>query len=53
MLIDGFKNAEIAYELNCAPKTVDQHRWRIMRKLEVNGNVALARLAIRVGWVQP
>ena len=38
---------EIAVELGIAPKTVDTHRANICRKLEIHGNHALTRFAMR------
>jgi DNA-binding NarL/FixJ family response regulator len=38
---------EIAAEMGIAPKTVDAHRSNICRKLEIHGNHALTRFAIR------
>jgi DNA-binding NarL/FixJ family response regulator len=38
---------EIAEEMGIAPKTVDAHRSNICRKLEIHGNHALTRFAIR------
>jgi DNA-binding NarL/FixJ family response regulator len=38
---------EVAVELGIAQKTVDAHRSNICRKLEIHGNHALSRFAIR------
>jgi DNA-binding NarL/FixJ family response regulator len=45
----GATNSEIADELDISVKTVDTHRMHVMRKVEARNNVALARLALRVG----
>ena len=48
-LILGWRNAEIAKELDISVKTVDTHRGHILRKLKLNNNVALVRLVIEAG----
>lgn len=45
----GLSSAEIANRLVISPRTVDMHRWHIMRKLKLRGQAALARYAIRHG----
>jgi FixJ family two-component response regulator len=40
----GLLNKQIAYELGTSEKTVNVHRGRVMRKLEVDSVAALVRL---------
>ncbi|HVN53962.1 MAG TPA: response regulator transcription factor [Anaerolineaceae bacterium] len=47
----GLSSAEIANLLVISPRTVDMHRWHIMRKLKLRGQAALARYAIGHGLV--
>jgi DNA-binding NarL/FixJ family response regulator len=49
----GDKNSEVAAALNISIKTVDTHRAHALKKLKCRNNVDLARLAIRLGYVQP
>lgn len=49
----GAKNSEVAEELGISIKTVDTHRGHLLKKLGCRNNVDLARLAIRMGYVQP
>jgi DNA-binding NarL/FixJ family response regulator len=48
-LATGATNSEIADELDISGKTVDTHRMHVMKKLQTRNNVALARMALRVG----
>lgn len=45
----GRTNAEIARMLNISPKTVDNHRTNLMRKLDVHSAAELAVIALREG----
>jgi len=49
----GETNAEIAEVLNISPKTVDNHRTNIMRKLEVHSVAELLAYALREGLLEP
>jgi len=51
MLLDGKCNKEIAYSLSCSVRTVENHRYRLMHKLNVDGTASLVRLAITRGLV--
>jgi DNA-binding NarL/FixJ family response regulator len=45
----GKSNAEMAALLNISPKTVDNHRTNLMRKLDVHSAAALTAVALREG----
>lgn len=49
----GRTNKEIAQDLGVSVKTVEYHRGRLARTLDLNGVVELARFAVRVGLVPP
>ena len=44
---------EVARKLFLAPKSVEGHKHRIMRKLGIHDRVLLARYAIRNGLILP
>jgi DNA-binding NarL/FixJ family response regulator len=52
-LATGNSNDEIAKLLGTSVRTVETHRANIMKKLQLKNNVALCRLLIRKGLVQP
>jgi len=45
----GTTNAEIAAKLSISPRTVETHRAKLMRKLNLNGHIDLVRYALRRG----
>jgi len=49
MIADGCSNAEIATQLSISPKTVDNHRTRMMSKLEVHSIAQLLAYALKEG----
>ncbi|MFZ5609349.1 MAG: response regulator [Pseudomonadota bacterium] len=49
MIASGLGNAEIAAALNISPKTVDNHRTNLMRKLGVHTVAQLMAYALREG----
>ncbi|MDX8411180.1 MAG: response regulator transcription factor [Mariprofundaceae bacterium] len=51
MLADGKSRADIANQLHLSPNTVSNHHSHIMRKLGIENQVALAKLAIRHGVI--
>lgn len=58
LLVDGVRPRFIAERLGMALATVNTHRENILRelgllRLRMDGNVALARLAIRRGYIAP
>jgi DNA-binding NarL/FixJ family response regulator len=53
MIGEGSSTKEIAYRLKVSLKTVEFHRTRLMKRLEIYGVAGLVRYAIRVGAVLP
>ena len=51
MISDGLKVSEIAEKLSISPKTVNSYRYRVFKKLNINGDVELTRMALRYGLV--
>ncbi|MBE2245747.1 MAG: response regulator transcription factor [Candidatus Competibacteraceae bacterium] len=47
MICDGKSNKEIAESLYISSRTVESHRMRIMRKMEVSSSAELVKFAIR------
>ena len=51
LVANGMSSQKIADKLYISPKTVENHRSRIMRKLDVSNAIDLARYAARIGLV--
>ena len=51
LIAEGKTNRRVAEELHLAVKTVDTHRTRLMRKLNIHGQTALVKYAIKKGLV--
>lgn len=51
LIAQGIRNREIATELHISPKTVDTHRTKLMRKLNLRSAAKLANFAVRNGLV--
>lgn len=49
MIAEGRTNAEIAEQLSISPKTVDNHRTRLMAKLDVHSVAQLLAYALKEG----
>ena len=47
----GLTNKKIAEELGVSPKTIDNHRTKLLKKMEVNSTAALLMAAIRNGVI--
>jgi len=53
LVVDGRGNKEIAYRLQCSIRTVENHRYRLMRKLNVDSTAGLVKVAITMGLASP
>jgi DNA-binding NarL/FixJ family response regulator len=51
-LAEGLTSREIGLKLGVSPKTVDSHRVRLMKKLDIHKVQSLVRFAIREGLLQ-
>ena len=51
VLTEGFSVREIADKLYISPKTVENHRSNLMRKLDLHNAVELVRYAARLGLI--
>jgi DNA-binding NarL/FixJ family response regulator len=49
LVANGSSSAEIARHLHISPRTVEQHRARMMRKLHLRNQIELTRFALRRG----
>lgn len=53
LLVQGLRQEEIAKKLSLSAKTVNTHKSRMFTKLQIEDNIALARLASQYGLVDP
>ncbi len=53
LVSQGLTNAQVGAALGISAKTVDNHRTRIMRKIDAHSVADLVRHAIRIGLVDP
>ena len=51
LIAEGKTNREVAEALNLAVKTIDTHRTRLMKKLDIHDQTALVKYALRRGIV--
>jgi DNA-binding NarL/FixJ family response regulator len=51
LVVNGMSSQQIADKLFISPKTVKNHRSRIMRKLDVNSVIDLVRHAAKIGLI--
>jgi len=51
LIAEGVSSRDIAQRLCLSPKTVENHRSNIMRKLGVHNRVALVKAALRLGLI--
>jgi DNA-binding NarL/FixJ family response regulator len=51
LLAEGATSKEIAYALGLQPKTVENHRSRILDKLDVVNSAAAVRVALAKGLI--
>ena len=49
LIVSGMTNKQIAEDLCISAKTVDTHRTRMMKKINVNNTASLVRFAIYSG----
>ncbi|WP_296461090.1 response regulator transcription factor [Rubinisphaera sp.] len=52
-LAEGYTVKEIAEMMKLSAKAIDSQKYRIMKKLNLNDRVRLARFAIREGMIDP
>jgi len=52
-IAEGETTKEIAQRLGLGVKTIESHRTRLMRKLDIHGTATLVRYAIRRGLTSP
>lgn len=53
LLAEGHSTKETAAQLGLSPKTIESHRMKLFKKLDVTNVVQLSRLAIREGIIPP
>jgi DNA-binding NarL/FixJ family response regulator len=53
LIAEGHTTKEIAGRLGLSVKTVEAHRWQLMRRLDIHDLAGLVRYAIGVGLVSP
>lgn len=53
MLAEGSSVKKVAFDLGLSSKTVETYKYRLMRKLNVDNIIDLAKLAIRTRLVRP
>lgn len=53
LLVQGFRQEEIAKRLSLSAKTVNTHKTRLFEKLSITDSIALARLAAQYGLADP
>jgi two-component system, LuxR family, response regulator FixJ len=49
LVAEGKSNKEMANVLNCSIRTVENHRYRIMRKMNIESTAGLVKAAINMG----
>ena len=53
LIVQGFKNKEIATQLGISVKTAEAYRGELMKTLDIHDIASLTRYAIRAGLVSP
>ena len=51
MLAEGISTKEISKKLFISPKTVENHKSNIMRKLELSSTIDLVKYSARIGLI--
>lgn len=49
---DGHSNAEIAYMLNIEMKTVEVHKYSLMKRLSAKSTTHAVAMAFRNNWIK-
>lgn len=49
LLVKGFSSKDIGDQLGISPRTVDVHRARMMKRLDLKSSTELVRIAVRAG----
>lgn len=52
LLADGLSYKQIGARIHLSVKTVDTHKYKAMRKLNIDNRAGLIRYAIREGLIQ-
>jgi DNA-binding NarL/FixJ family response regulator len=52
LIAEGKSNKAIAGKLYISPKTVENHRMNIMRKLNIHNSIGLIKFALRLGLIE-
>jgi DNA-binding NarL/FixJ family response regulator len=50
LISQGYPQKQIAAELHISPKTVEFHKYKLMRQLRVQTTAQLVAIAVRNGW---
>jgi DNA-binding NarL/FixJ family response regulator len=53
LIAEGHTSKEMARTLKIGPKTVENHRAKLMERLAIHDVASLTRYAVRVGLVDP
>ena len=51
LVAEGNSNKEVAQKLYISPKTVENHKANIMKKLNIHDRIALTKYALRLGLI--
>ena len=51
LLAEGLSSKEVAKKLFISPKTVENHRSNIMKKLDIHSAIELVRYAVKLGLI--
>lgn len=50
LISEGYAQKQIAAQLHISPKTVEFHKYKLMRQLGVQSTAQLVAIAVRKGW---
>lgn len=51
LLAEGLSTSQVADKLFISPKTVENHRYSIMQKLDLHSTIELTRFAAKLGLI--